>query len=103
MKAKYIFFLILLVTCAAKTNFFEIIKCLVTNPKIVNEVIKIVKLIMAKDFEGLLPAIIQAYFNIKDDVIDCFKEPVLTIDPLQACLDACGGDKQCQVACFYYQ
>ena len=103
MKAKYIFFLILLVSCTAKNDVLEVLKCLITNPKIVNEVVKIVKLVVAKDFDALLPELFQAYLSLKDDVVACFKEPVLLASDkiCQACLRECGTDKNCMKACYY--
>ncbi len=102
MKAKFVILLLLFVSCSTKFNFFEAFECLLSSDKIRKEVTKILDVFKSKKFESLLTVLIQAYFNVKDDALNCIYEPVLQFDACKACMDACDeNDKQCRIACVY--
>ena len=102
MKAKFVILLLLLVSCSTKTNFSEMFECLLSSEKIKNEAAKVLDVFKSKNYDSLFKVLVQAYFNVKDDVLNCINEPILKFDPCQACMNACdANDKPCRIACVY--
>ena len=100
MKSIYLVFLILSVSCLTKNDFFDSFQCLIKNEKIMKEVNNVIQVFKTKNFNDILSILLNAYLNIKEDVLKCF-EPTLKGGPFcKECLEACHGDKKCQVACF---
>ena len=111
---KPILFLLLfsLICCR---NPLDLIQCLTKDGIIVDRVFKIIDLVKSKDYEKLVPTVIEAFFTIKDLVTTCFiedDEPVLKINEgktqynpleLKKCLMMCGDvyyDIECNQKCY---
>ena len=109
------FLFLLLFSLICCRNPLDLIQCLTKDGIIVDRVFKIIELVKSKDFEKLVPTVIEAFFTIKDLVTTCFTEndePVLKINEsktqnnpleLKKCLMQCGDffyDIECHQKCF---
>ena len=74
-------YLLILITLVSTQNVFE---CIITNKKIVGQALEVFETLKTKDFGKILNALIQAYFEVKDDVLACFEE-----EPTLKVIDCC--------------
>ena len=56
---------------AGITDYIEIIKCLLNNEKLVDEVLSVIEMVKAGNFEKLIPTLIQIYTDGKEAIDTC--------------------------------
>ena len=56
---------------AGITDYIEIIKCLLSNEKLVDEVLSVIEMVKAGNFEKLIPTLIQIYTDGKEAIDTC--------------------------------
>ena len=56
---------------AGITDYIEIIKCLLSNEKLVDEVLSVIEMVKAGNFEKLIPTLIQIYIDGKEAIDTC--------------------------------
>lgn len=70
---------------AGISDYIDIIKCLINNEKLVDEVLNVVELVKALDFEKLLPALIQLYADGKEALDQCIT-PEMILERKKKCV-----------------
>ena len=83
---KNILFLCLLALFTCKLDFFETAKCIISKPKVQELGLKLFSYLYTKDYEKILPAILNSFSDLTTAIKDCltdkdndvtlFKKPV---------------------------
>lgn len=74
---------------AGITDYIEIIKCLLNNEKLVDEVLSVVEMVKAGDFEKLIPTLIQIYVDGKEAIDKCIT-PEMILERNKKCVTIFG-------------
>ena len=58
-------------------DYIEIIKCLISNEKLVGEVLNLVEIVKAGEYEKLLPVLFQLYTDGKEAIDKCITPEII--------------------------
>ena len=58
-------------------DYIEIIKCLISNEKLVDEVMSLVEIVKTGEFEKLLPLLLQLYTDGKEAIDKCITPEII--------------------------
>ena len=69
-----ILFLCLLALFTCKLNFFETAKCVISKPKVQELGLKLFSYLYTKDYDKILPAILNSFSDLTTAVKDCLTD-----------------------------
>ena len=92
---RIILFLCLLALFTCKFDFFETAKCIISKPKVQELGLKLFSYLYTKDYDKILPAILNSFSDLKTAIKDCLTDndddDVVLTTP-QNCKDPKGYD-----------
>ena len=109
-----ILFLCLLALFTCKFDFFETAKCVISKPKVQELGLKLFSYLYTKDYDKILPAILNSFSDLTTAVKDCLADNhdddvvLLSAPPnckhprdYEKCMKGCYGTLTCHRGCFH--
>ena len=108
MKAFFFILLLAVTACGSVDDLVNLVKCVVDSQELRATLPKVVKAVSAKDYLGLLNLLLTEFPKIKEEVKDCYYDPVLSLTcdlkKYPSCINDCRGKVlqyvACQAECF---
>ncbi len=107
-----ILFLCLLALFTCKLDFFETAKCVISKPKVQELGLKLFSYLYTKDYDKILPAILNSFSDLTTAIKDCLTDnhddddvvltaPANCKNPIyyDLCMKRCNGDVFCEFGC----